>query len=48
MELWIGCVAGALRDHQYIAKLAEAAFDTIGIEQTRVYFRRPRADVSCW
>jgi arsenite methyltransferase len=37
MELWIGCVAGALSDHQYIAKLAQAGFDNIGIEETRVY-----------
>jgi arsenite methyltransferase len=37
MELWIGCVAGALSDHQYIAKLAQAGFDDIGIEETRVY-----------
>jgi len=37
MELWIGCVAGALSDHEYIAKLAKAGFDEIGIEETRVY-----------
>jgi arsenite methyltransferase len=37
MELWIGCVAGALSDHQYIAKLAHAGFEEIGIEETRVY-----------
>jgi arsenite methyltransferase len=37
MELWIGCVAGALSDHEYVAKLARAGFDGIGIEATRVY-----------
>ncbi len=37
MELWIGCVAGALSDYEYIAKLAKAGFDGIGIEATRVY-----------
>ena len=37
MELWIGCVAGALSDEQYSAKLAAAGFDEIGIEETRVY-----------
>ena len=37
MELWIGCVAGALSDYEYIAKLARAGFDDIGIETTRVY-----------
>ena len=37
MELWIGCVAGALSDYEYVAKLARAGFDGIGIEATRVY-----------
>ena len=37
MELWIGCVAGALSDDEYIAKLAQAGFEAIGIEETRIY-----------
>ena len=37
MELWIGCVAGALSDYEYVAKLAKAGFDGIEIEATRVY-----------
>jgi len=37
MELWVGCVAGALRDSEYVAKLAAAGFEGIGIEETRVY-----------
>ena len=37
MELWMGCVAGALSDYEYVAKLARAGFDGIGIEATRVY-----------
>src|ERR1700733_2392383 len=37
MLLWVGCIAGALQDYQYIAKLAEAGFDDIDIEPTRVY-----------
>jgi len=37
MLLWVGCIAGALDDYQYIAKLAKAGFDGIGIEPTRVY-----------
>ena len=37
MELWVGCVAGALRDSEYIAKLAKAGFHDVGIEETRVY-----------
>lgn len=37
MELWIGCVAGALRDADYIAKLQAAGFEDAAIEVTRVY-----------
>jgi arsenite methyltransferase len=37
MELWVGCVAGALTDSDYRAKLAAAGFDRIEIEATRVY-----------
>ncbi|HEY1303861.1 MAG TPA: arsenite methyltransferase [Vicinamibacterales bacterium] len=37
MELWIGCIAGALRDTQYVANLAAAGFKDVTIEQWRVY-----------
>src|SRR5215470_11445508 len=37
MELWVGCIAGALQDDDYVAMLAKAGFDGIGIEPTRVY-----------
>jgi len=37
MLLWIGCIAGALDDSEYAAKLAKAGFDGIDIEPTRVY-----------
>ncbi|HXS94080.1 MAG TPA: arsenite methyltransferase [Candidatus Limnocylindrales bacterium] len=37
MELWAGCVAGALADHEYIGKLVKAGFENIEIEVTRVY-----------
>src|SRR5271163_2289390 len=37
MEMWVGCIAGALHDHEYIGKLANAGFDSIDIEPTRVY-----------
>jgi SAM-dependent methyltransferase len=37
MELWVGCVAGALSDYEYVAKLAKAGFDNIDIEPTRIY-----------
>jgi arsenite methyltransferase len=37
VELWIGCIAGALRDTEYRDKLAAAGFERIDIEPTRVY-----------
>ena len=37
VELWAGCVAGALTDDEYRTKLAKAGFDQIDIEATRVY-----------
>ncbi|MBI4010663.1 MAG: arsenite methyltransferase [Candidatus Rokubacteria bacterium] len=37
VELWIGCVAGALDEADYRAKLAKAGFGAIEIEPTRVY-----------
>jgi len=35
--LWVGCIAGALRDEEYRDKLAKAGFQSIGIDPTRVY-----------
>jgi SAM-dependent methyltransferase len=37
MELWVGCVAGALSDTEYEQKLGAAGFESIDIEATRVY-----------
>ena len=37
VELWIGCVAGALEEQEYRDKLAKAGFEAIGVEPTRVY-----------
>ncbi len=37
VELWIGCVAGALEEHEYRDKLAKAGFGAIDVEPTRVY-----------
>src|SRR6058998_362949 len=37
VELWIGCVAGALEDGEYRAKLAKAGFEAIDLEPTRIY-----------
>jgi SAM-dependent methyltransferase len=37
VELWAGCIAGALEDREYEAKLAHAGFVNVEIEPTRVY-----------
>lgn len=37
VELWAGCVAGALDENVYRAKLADAGFEQISIEPSRVY-----------
>lgn len=35
--LWVGCIAGALDEHEYRSKLGAAGFGKIEIEPTRVY-----------
>jgi SAM-dependent methyltransferase len=37
MLLWVGCIAGALEENDYRAKLVAAGFEAIGIEPTRIY-----------
>jgi arsenite methyltransferase len=37
MELWIGCVAGALEETDYRRKLAVTGFEGIDLEPTRIY-----------
>jgi SAM-dependent methyltransferase len=37
MLLWVGCIAGALKDSEYTSKLAAAGFEGIDIEPTRIY-----------
>jgi arsenite methyltransferase len=37
VELWIGCVAGALEESEYREKLAKAGFEAIDMEPTRIY-----------
>jgi arsenite methyltransferase len=37
MELWVGCIAGALQDTEYRQKLAKAGFEAIDLEVTRTY-----------
>jgi len=37
MELWVGCVAGALEEDEYATKLAAAGLDSVEVEPWRVY-----------
>jgi arsenite methyltransferase len=37
MELWTGCIAGALEESEYSDKLKKAGFVSVDIEATRVY-----------
>jgi hypothetical protein len=37
LELWVGCVAGALRDDEYASKLKTAGFEAVDVETWRVY-----------
>jgi arsenite methyltransferase len=37
MLLWVGCIAGALQEQEYLSKLAAAGFEQVSIEPTRVY-----------
>jgi hypothetical protein len=37
MELWVGCVAGALEESTYREKLTSAGFERVDLEPTRIY-----------
>ncbi len=37
MELWVGCVAGALEEQEFLRLLAEVGFESPTIEPTRIY-----------
>jgi arsenite methyltransferase len=37
MLLWVGCIAGALEESDYLAKLRAAGFEDVSVEPTRVY-----------
>jgi ubiquinone/menaquinone biosynthesis C-methylase UbiE len=43
--LWVGCVAGALDESEYRAKLAAAGFESIEIEPTRIYRAEEAKDI---
>ena len=37
MLLWVGCIAGALEESEYVSKLRGVGFDSIEVEPTRIY-----------
>jgi hypothetical protein len=37
MELWVGCVAGALTEREFETHLADAGFEDISVQPTRIY-----------
>jgi SAM-dependent methyltransferase len=37
IELWVGCVAGALQEDEYASKLKAAGFEAVDLEPWRVY-----------
>ena len=37
MDLWVGCVAGALEEGSYREKLTRAGFESVDLEPTRIY-----------
>jgi arsenite methyltransferase len=37
LELWVGCVAGALSEEEFRSLLEESGFEQIGVEPTRIY-----------
>lgn len=46
MELWTGCVAGALEEREYVDKLRAAGFTDIEIEPTRVYTKQDASEMA--
>jgi ubiquinone/menaquinone biosynthesis C-methylase UbiE len=46
LELWAGCVAGALSEEDYLEKLAKAGFDQIDMESTHGSSCRTGASMS--
>ena len=43
VQAWVGCIAGALEENDYLNKLATAGFEQIEVEPTRIY----RAEDAC-
>jgi arsenite methyltransferase len=47
MEMYVGCIAGALEDNTYRRLLGEAGFHDVGVEVTRVYDEGDLAASEC-
>jgi ubiquinone/menaquinone biosynthesis C-methylase UbiE len=45
IELWAGCIAGALEETEYKRKLSQAGFEQVSIEATRVYTAQDARDL---
>jgi len=43
--LWVGCIAGALDETDYRTKLADAGFESIEVEPTRIYMAEEAKDI---
>ena len=43
MELWVGCIAGALEEATYRTKLSGVGFEAIDVEPTRIIARPMQA-----
>ena len=37
LMLWVGCIAGAMEEREYVDKLVQAGFTEVSVEPTRVY-----------
>jgi ubiquinone/menaquinone biosynthesis C-methylase UbiE len=46
MNLWTGCVAGALLEGDYVAKLRASGFANIQVEATRIYTKDDTAEMA--
>jgi SAM-dependent methyltransferase len=46
VRLWTGCIAGALLDTDYLARLSDAGFDDAQVEITRTYSRADLEDLA--
>ena len=46
MNLWTGCVAGALLEDDYVAKLRAAGFTDVQVEPTRIYTKDDAAEMA--